>query len=140
MKVVIFKTGEVKNVPDGYARNYLIPQGLAEIATDASVAAAQAKQVKLKEQEAQQAGEWQEVLKQLETAKIVLEAKANDDGTLFGAIPESAIIEAAQKEKIALDEKWLKLDEPIKSSGEHTVPVEFPNGKKANIKLEVNPK
>lgn len=137
MKIIFCKTGEVKNVSDGYARNYLLPRGLAVVATPTAVERAKKQQQELAVQRGQNEAQWQVLVQSLTQLTVEISAKANADGTLFGAIPESAIIKALQKKGVTVEESWLHLEAPIKHIGPQKVPVVFPDKLTATINLNI---
>lgn len=114
------KKGEVKNVADGYAQNFLIKNGLAEEATKSSVSAL-AGQKKAEEKKAQeqldQAKELKAFLEKDETV-IEIKAKSGDDGRLFGSITSKQVAEQLNKQyKVKLDKRKIDLKEPIRALG-----------------------
>lgn len=140
MKVIIKKTGQVKEVADGYARNFLFPKGEAIIATPEEIAKNETKKKQVEEKISKSAEEWKEIARKMKDLKVEMEMAANEDGTLFGGLPESGILQALQNQQIGLDQKWLKIAEPIKKVGEHTVEVQFPDNTKATFIIIVNKK
>jgi large subunit ribosomal protein L9 len=127
------KKGDIVEVAAGFGRNYLLPKGLA-IKADAGAlqqAAAMRRSRDLKD--AKDRGAAEEIAKRLVPTVINVKAKAGAEGRLFGSVTTSDIVEAVQAQTgIELDRRRLQLDEPIKSTGTHTVPaklhtdVEFP--------------
>ncbi len=140
MKVILKKTGEVKEVADGYARNYLLPKGEAVIATPDAIAKIEAKQKQEQDQTAKSAEEWKGIAEQLKTLTVEVAVAANEDGTLFGAVSESDIITALKAHNIYIDPAWLKIEEPIKKTGETAAQLEFPNNDKASVSITVSAK
>ena len=125
MKVIIKKTGELKEVADGYARNSLIPQGLAVAATKEAVAEYEQKR---KQQEQEQAADLQaqkDVLAKVQDQTIRIQATANDDGKLFGAIGEKEIHKSLVDAGFSLNKESIILKEHIKQIGEYTVTVQI---------------
>ncbi|WP_202081549.1 50S ribosomal protein L9 [Caldalkalibacillus salinus] len=121
----IGKKGEVKEVAEGHARNYLLPRKLAVEATQGNMSTLEAKmnsEKKKKEEELQQA---KELAKQLENEKISIPAKAGDGGRLFGAVTNKQIAESLKKKKYKIDKRKIELDEPIKALGVTQVPVKL---------------
>jgi len=131
MKVVLHQQvpqlgnrGDVVDVSDGYARNYLIPQGVAQKATDGVEAQAEAmrKTWVLKNAKDREAAE--EVAKALVTSSIVISARASSEGKLFGSVSSSDVVDAVKAQTgVELDRKMLNLAEGIKTVGTHTVTV-----------------
>ncbi|CCQ96456.1 ribosomal protein L9 [[Clostridium] ultunense Esp] len=131
------KKGEIKEVAEGFARNYLIPKGLAVPATESNLKQMAAKE-KSEERRAlerlQQAKELAEKLKELE---LVIPAKAGTGGRLFGAITSKQIAEELTTKKIDLDKKKIELPEPIRMLGRYTVKVHLHPEVTVNLTLNV---
>ncbi|MCD6725899.1 MAG: 50S ribosomal protein L9 [Solirubrobacteraceae bacterium] len=130
--------GSVVDVSKGYLRNYLVPRGLAQPATKASLAAAaraRAAQARAREQLAARSGELAELL-----AKTVLTIarQAGDDGRLFGSVTNQDIAEAIREARgVEIDRRKIRLDEPIKHIGTYQVALELEGGVSATIKTMV---
>jgi len=122
MKVIIQKTGEIKNVKDGYARNYLMPRGLAVLATSLAVQDLERKQAKIKKQ-----------AQRLEKMKLEIELKIGEKGKAFGAITAKDIAE-----KLNLDKKQVLLEEPIKKPGEYKIAIDLGQGRRPQLSLRVS--
>lgn len=141
MKVVFKNTGEIKEVADGYARNYLLPRGLAVAATPKTIEEAQRMQKQMKEQVNAQGSQWTALIGVLPATTLTINAKANEDGTLFGALSAAVIVGTLHKEKkIELKPAWLHIAAPIKQVGMHAIEVRLPNGASATFMLEVQAK
>jgi len=118
------KKGDVIDVADGYARNYLVPRGLAlkasKGAEDQAAAMRRSRDVK----DAADRAAAEEIATKLVPARIAVTARAGTEGRLFGSITAADVVEAvAAQTGIELDRRTLRMDEPIKSLGEHSVPV-----------------
>ncbi len=120
------KTGELHDVSDGYARNYLIPRGLAAAATAsarqqaAEQAAAQARQERAEQERAA------EQAAKMENIELVFGAKAGESGRLYGSITKADIAEKLAEELgMDVDRRKIVLDEPIKELGTSTVEVQL---------------
>jgi large subunit ribosomal protein L9 len=131
------KKGEVKEVSEGYARNFLLPQGLVQIAT----AGAQKSQEQIsaaadkrKEKEKQEA---QALSAKLSEMTVVIKAKAGESGRLFGAITSKQIAEALEKQKITIDKRKIEMDEPIRTLGVTKVPFKIYPDVKGTISVQV---
>jgi len=125
--------GDVVEVSNGYGRNFLLPRGLAFVATKGAESQAESmrKSRDIKDAAARQAA--QEVAKGLVSSPVKIEARVGGDGRLFGSISTADIAAAVEAQTgVELDRKQLTLDEPIKTLGTHLVPaklhadVEFP--------------
>jgi large subunit ribosomal protein L9 len=115
---------DVKEVAGGYARNYLVPNQLAEIATDANQKAIKESQRHQQEQKEKREKQLAEDLKKLAGKKITLEEKASETGSLYAGIGKDEIIsKLRQEESVELEEEHLALEGPIKELGEHQVAI-----------------
>lgn len=126
---------------DGYARNYLLPRGLAVAATPKAIEEAQLMQKQMKEQVNAQNSQWNALKEVLPTTTLIIKAKANEDGTLFGALSSAVIVGTLHKEKqIELKPTWVHLAAPIKQAGVHAIEVRLPNGTNTTFAVEVKAK
>jgi large subunit ribosomal protein L9 len=120
------KRGDICDVADGYARNYLLPKGLAIKATDGAVTQAASMRRARDLRDAQDRGAAEEVARTLVPQVITIKAKAGAGGRLFGSVTAADIVDAVEAQTgIALDRRRLHLDEPIKVLGTHTVQVKL---------------
>ena len=132
------KKNEVKNVPDGYARNMLFPKKLAVLATPELI-----KKIESEKKAIQVTKEVEKnlALKHLEALKeivVTIQVKANEIGHLFSSIHENDILDALFKEHhISLGKEMIQLEKPIKEIGLHKVPIEL-YGKKSVFSVLVN--
>jgi large subunit ribosomal protein L9 len=135
------KKGEIKNVNDGYARNYLLKNNLAVEATKGNMQAQKAKDAK-KEQLAQEEVDEAEKLKEtLSDLEVKLSAKSGDNGRLFGSITSKQIAEELKKShNIKIDKRKIELDEPIRTLGYTDVPVKLHPDVTGNIRVHVEEK
>lgn len=132
MKVILLqnvvglgKKDDIKDVSDGYARNFLLPRGLAAPLTPAA----------LKEAETRKAAQTARIQKEIETAKILAEkigkiklaikAKANEEKELFGSVDASQIAEALKEQGIETTKNQILLEEPIKKLGDYKVKIDL---------------
>jgi len=127
------KRGDICDVADGYARNFLVPRGLAMRATPGATAQAASMRRSRDVRDAQDRSAAQAIASKLVPTRITIPVRAGTEGRLFGSVTTADIAEAvATQTGIEIDRKDLRLDEAIKSVGEHTVParlhtdVEFP--------------
>lgn len=128
---------EIKDVNDGYALNFLLPRGLAEVATKKSLEKFEQMKKEIIVEKQIQEDLLVKNLKEIEGKEIIIEAKANDKGHLFSAIHKKEIVEAMAKEHHAtLGEDILVLDKPIKEVGEFEIPIHIKN-KKSSFKLTI---
>lgn len=131
------KKGEIKEVSDGYARNFLLKNGLASEATSGNVKemkAFQDSQEKRKEEELKQA---QKLGKQLEDITVTIPSKSGEGGKLFGAVTSKQIAEALKKQNYKIDKRKILLDDPIKSLGYTQVSIKLHPEVTATVKVHV---
>lgn len=118
--------GEVVEVARGYARNYLLPRKLAEVATPARVAEIEKRTAQRARQEASTFEQAKELAATLERTELRFDVKAGPTGSLFGSVTPTDLADAIwEKAKIRVDRRKIHLGEPIKKVGEYTVPVEL---------------
>ena len=118
------KAGDIKNVADGYARNFLLPRGLAVLATAGALKQAETIRRAEEKRRAKLFAEAQAVANQLTGTTLIFHALASEAGKLYGSITAGDIAEAVQREKgIELDKRRIELREPLRSLGTHTVTV-----------------
>jgi len=141
MKVILLKDVpklgkkfEVKDVSDGYGRNFLIKNKLAEMATKDSIKKAEENKNRLEEfKKAEEAS----TIKKLESlGDVEIESKANEEGQLFAGIKKAEILEELEKRDIKIEEDDLVLEKPIKSIGEHDIDILL-GGKKHKVKIKI---
>jgi large subunit ribosomal protein L9 len=145
MKVLLIKhleslgrKGEIKNVADGYARNFLLPGKFAVVANDANIKKyaqeenqIESKQVKVKLKTAE------DIADRLRTTLIVLVEKADDGGTLFAGITRDKLVELLSEQGVNLKPKQIELDGPIKKLGDYKISVNISAGFKSEFRVLV---
>jgi len=131
------KKGQIKEVSEGYALNFLIPRGLAKPASEGNVKTLEnQKQAELRRKE-QEKIDAQELAKKLEGMTVVLTSKAGDGGRLFGSITNKQVAEELEKMKVKLDKRKIVMDEPIRTLGVTQVPVKLHPEVTATLKVQV---
>ncbi len=132
------KKGEIKDVSDGYARNYLLPRKLASEATADAINAIKLKEKAKAAQAAKEKAQALEYAKKLEAVQVTVRAKAGNGGKLFGAVTSGAIGEAL-KEQFEMDSEKNKIvqGDPIKSFGAYTVKAKLGYEVSGNINVLV---
>ncbi|WP_159723128.1 50S ribosomal protein L9 [Enterococcus sp. CSURQ0835] len=135
------KKGDVKEVPTGYAQNYLLKNNFAKEANKGSISELQAQKKAQAKKEAEILAEAKELKTFLEKEETVVElkAKAGEDGRLFGSIPSKQIAEGLKKQyDLKLDKRKIELANPIRSMGYTKVPVKLHPEVIATIKVHVS--
>jgi large subunit ribosomal protein L9 len=145
MKVILLqdlkgtgKKGEMHNVSDGYARNFLFPKKLAQPATTQAVTEMKARQSAVEHRSQTERQEASETASQLEGKTIELHAKAGSTGRLFGSVTTKEIAEAIKEHfGILIDKKKILITQDIKAYGDYTATVKLSAGIAANIMVKV---
>ncbi|MBU8684168.1 50S ribosomal protein L9 [Bacillus haynesii] len=132
------KKGEVKNVADGYAHNFLIKKGLAVEATSANISVLEGQKKKEKKEAAEELKSAKELKKQLEDITVELSAKSGEGGRLFGSVTSKQIADALQKgHQLKIDKRKIELNDAIRSLGYTNVPVKLHPEVQATLKVHV---
>ncbi len=132
------KAGEVVKVSDGYARNMLIPKGLAKEATEGNVRNLEKQKALAAEKQAEQKAAAQKQAEALEKITLEIKSKGGESGKLFGSITSKDISEALLKqENIKVDKKKIELTNPIKQTGETQVTLKLFSEVTATLKVNV---
>ncbi|BDY11997.1 50S ribosomal protein L9 [Hydrogenimonas cancrithermarum] len=131
------KAGEIKEVKDGYGKNFLVAKGFAKVATDDVVAEWQADQKRKAEEEAAEIARLEALKKKLENITLVIAKKLGANGSLFGAITNHDVADALKAEGIEIDKKLIHLDGAIKATGVYEADVKLGHGIHAKLKFEV---
>lgn len=145
MKVILLKDseklgkkGEVKEVAEGFARNFLFPRDLAEPASESALKRlAQEKEEQAKKAEAD-LEITERVVGGLDGQEVEISAKMDESGKLYGSITSAKIAKVLKDKGFEVKPKQVKLIEPIKEAGEFDIALEFPHGLEASIKLIVS--
>jgi large subunit ribosomal protein L9 len=131
--------GEVVNVARGYARNFLLPRGLAEVATPALVRELEKRDAQRARHEAKTGDEAKAIVSRLEALELRFDVNAGPTGALFGSVTPTNVADRLwQTEKIRIDRRKLDMD-VIKRIGRYTVPIEVFADVTAQLKLVVAP-
>jgi large subunit ribosomal protein L9 len=134
------RTGEIKDVADGYARNYLLPKGLAIEATggELKLLAQERQSEKTKKDRAHQDAE--ALAKRLGAVTLVFKLKAGEQGKTFGSVTAKEVADALKKEaKAEIDKTKIVLHEPLRSLGVHKVEVRLLSDVRASVTVAIEP-
>lgn len=129
--------GEVVTVRDGYGRNYLIPQGLAILATERNKKQIAYHKKQIAYQNAKLRGEAQTLAEKLSGLRVEIQRQVGIGEKLFGSVTSRDIEQALSKQGVSLDRKRIHLPEPIKILGEHLVEFKLDQGVTGKIKVLV---
>ncbi|WML41817.1 50S ribosomal protein L9 [Neobacillus sp. OS1-2] len=132
------KKGEVKNVADGYAHNFLIKQGLAVEANNSSISSLDAQKKKEEKMAAEELAEAKKLKEVLDQITVELTAKAGEGGRLFGSITTKQVAEELQKKHgIKIDKRKMELTDAIRTLGHTKVPVKLHHEVTATLTVSV---
>lgn len=129
--------GDVVNVAEGYARNYLLPQGLAKVATEGNIRAIAQEKAQRAEQRLKERKHLETAAEKVNGAEAVLAAKANEHGILFGSITEKMIGANLREQGFEVADEVVRLPEHIKQVGAHEVTLKFADDVKAIVNVVV---
>jgi large subunit ribosomal protein L9 len=132
MKVVLLENvkklgnkNEIKEVNNGYAKNFLFPQKLAAIATSQMIKQAEANAQKQEELKAKAVLEAEKTAREIKDKRFIIKMKTGDEGQLFEAVSIKKISEKISENGFTIDEKQIEIGEPIKKIGEFKVKINF---------------
>ena len=131
--------GDVVDVNDGYARNYLLPQGLGKPATVSNLRAIAKDKVIRAEERKLEAEQLQKVAEAVEGAEAVVAAKANEQGVLFGSVSPSQIAQNLRDQGFEVADEDVALEEHIKNVGTAEIKLKFANELTATVSVVVVP-
>jgi large subunit ribosomal protein L9 len=133
------KQGQVVEVRPGYAYNYLIPQGLATVATDHHKRMVDKHKAKLQQIEVARQVELRKQAAELAKQSITIEANATDDGHLYGSVGAPEIVAALKNNDVHMSADQIKLEGPLKELGLYTVKVRYSSEVEGELKVWVVP-
>lgn len=134
------KTGELVRVRPGYARNYLLPNGLAASATTSNVNRLEHERRQAGARNAKAKAAAQEIATKIAATPITLARKAGDEGKLFGSVTTKEIEAALADKGVTVDRRKIQLADAIKATGTYELPVKLGFDVTATIKVEVTAK
>jgi large subunit ribosomal protein L9 len=131
------EAGEVVDVKPGYARNYLLPRGLAIPATEGNVKRIEQERRRLHRARTRERDQAEELSQQLADRSVSFSVRAGEEGRLFGSVTSTDIAERLAEEGIAVDRRLIRLEEPIKELGVYRVAVELHADVRPELKVWV---
>ena len=144
MKVILLKdvqnlgrVGEIKDVANGYAKNFLVPGGFAKIATEASVAQAEELRARKEKQAEKELKIVQQLAEKLSGVSVNIKTKTDEKGKLYAAVKADEISKALKEKGFDVDAKKIILPEPIKETGDYEAVIDFDHGLEIRIGVVV---
>lgn len=122
------KIGDIVEVADGYARNYLLPQGKAVLPTEENIRRIEKEKERMLAKLAKEKEEFEALASKIQELSITISMKASEEGHLYGSVNPQVISRYLEEEEgIKVKEQWILLDEPIKEVGRYQVTFKFPH-------------
>ncbi len=131
--------GDIVKVRAGYARNYLLPRGLATVADKRNLRALEHERRIVEEKRRRALSAAETLAQQLAAARIVITARAGDEGKLFGSVTNIDIERALAEQGLTVERRRIRLEEPLKTLGEHKVGVTLTGGVPCELRVTVAP-
>jgi large subunit ribosomal protein L9 len=131
------RRGEIVRVADGYARNFLLPRKLALAVTEQNKRLIQRERDKAEAREAEEVMEAQALATRLGALEIAIARRVGEHDTLYGSVTSADIADALAERDLPIDRRKIQLTEPLKTIGEHAVPVKLHRDVTAQLKVTV---
>jgi large subunit ribosomal protein L9 len=132
------RAGDIKDVADGYARNFLIPRKLAAPATKTELQNVQAYQAAATKRNAALEADHRALAEKVEATPLVIHARTGEQGRLYGSVTSADIAEALTKSVgKPIDKRDIELDEPIRTTGDHKAHLHIATGITATVSVDV---
>lgn len=146
MKIILKKDyihlgreGEIKEVADGYARNFLIPKGIAIPATEGAIKSLKVSEERRKKKLEQRRKSLEELAKRISQIKLSFSKPKNEDGQMFGSVTKAEILKALKSANIDINKSQLDMPASIKEFGSFEIKVNLSMDIKATFKLDITP-
>ena len=131
------RAGDIVKVADGYARNYLIPKGLAMVANKKNVVQLEKQRAAILEKAAKIKQEFEALSEQLSKLEIEIPVKVGEEEKLYGSVTSMDIAKAIEEKGYTVDRKKIVLPEPIKALGEYEIPIKLSPDVTATVNVKV---
>jgi large subunit ribosomal protein L9 len=131
------RRGEVVKVADGYARNFLLPRKLALAVTAENKRQIAREKTKAEARDAEEMTQAQALQTRLEAVEVVIARRVGEHDTLYGSVTTSDVAEALAAKSLTVDRRKIQLAEPLKTLGEHLVPVKLHRDVVASVKVRI---
>jgi large subunit ribosomal protein L9 len=129
--------GDIINVKSGYARNFLIPQGLGAKVNPENLRRIESLKKKLRQEELERIGMLRELAARLNSVSLTIQGKVSQEGHLFGSVTSNMVYDALVAEGVEIDAKAIRLEENIKEVGVYTVPIHLHPEIQAKVRVWV---
>jgi large subunit ribosomal protein L9 len=133
------RRGEIVRVADGYARNFLLPRKLALAVTDENKRQIERERVKAEAKDAEELKEAKALAAKVEAIEVSIARRVGENEILFGSVTSADLAEALAARDVAVEKRKIMLGEPLKTVGDHVVPVKLHRDVTAELKVKVVP-
>ncbi len=144
MKIILFqdvpgvgRKNEVKDVSDGYARNFLFPRNLAKPATEQAIKVLTLQKSREEHEKSEEYQKHKTIEDKLKSLTLTFKVKIGEKGRAFGSVTALKVKQALEKQGINVEKDWIELKESIKTTGEHKIKIKFPQRFSAEVKILV---
>jgi large subunit ribosomal protein L9 len=129
------KQGDVKEVAEGYVRNYLLPRGLVKAASSGNLKTLEQQNIALEKKKERELADAKALADKLESATVEVKTKAGEGGRMFGSVTSKQIAESLAKLGYKIDKRKIELEEPIRNLGVTVVPIKVHPQVKAEVRV-----
>jgi large subunit ribosomal protein L9 len=133
------RRGEIVKVAPGYARNYLLPRKLALAVTDVNKRQIEREKAKAEARDAGELMEAQALKSRLELVEVAIARRVGENETLYGSVTSADVAEALAARDLTIDRRRIQMTDPLKTLGDHVVPVKLHPGVVAEVKVKIVP-
>jgi len=144
MKVILLqdvpnlgRKNDIKDVSDGYARNFLFPRNLAKSATSEALKAVALQKEREEREKSEEYQKYKALVEKLKSLTLSFKVKLGIKGRAFGSVTAVKIREELKKQGIEVEKEWILLEEPIKTTGEYFIKIKLPQGLTGEVKIIV---
>ncbi len=129
------KTGDIVAAKDGYARNYLIPRGIAYEATEGFLRQLEEERKQHQKHLERERKQAEKLAEKLEKTSITIKMKVGEEDKLFGSVTSQMIADSLAEKEITIDKRHIELEEPLKMLGIYDIPIKLAGGITAKLKV-----
>ena len=132
------RAGDIKDVKNGYARNFLLPRGLATMATVGELKRVESLRRDAEVRRVKEAEEWREVAEKLAEEPVEILVRSGPRGRLYGSVTNTMLAEKLTEiSRVQVDRRGIRFDAPVRALGEYTVPIHYFEGVDGQVELHV---
>ena len=133
------KKNDIKDVNDGFARNFLFVKKLGIPATDGRVQSIKQEKIGKQQKQENEIKKYQDIVEKIKSLEVIIATKVGEKGKAFGSINLHQIKKELEKQGIVIEEEWINLEEPLKTTGIKYVPLKFPHGISGSVSITIKP-